>query len=337
VAVLLELTADLEQVRLRVLHEHEGTRADTSNLPAQLGADRAPGAGDEHDLVGEVRAHAIDLHAHRLAPEDVLHAHLAHLAHEVHATGEQLEHGGQRADRNAALAAGGDHLLAQLARRRWDGDDHVVGLGVVEHARQLVRGADHLEPGDPHAALAGVVVHEADRHVAELGVASHLPRDGLAAVAGPDHEHLAGALLRDAAAALVEHPHEEAAARDQRERDQEVGGDHATRRIGVEVARREIRRQEEQRDGEDERGDDGRLHDRLEVLLVHEAPELVVEPEESEDRELPEDDEADGVLEQLVVALGHAGVEAQHVGEPVRQGDEAGVDGHLHRAAEVHG
>ena len=76
------------------------------DLAAQLGADRAAGAGDEHDPAAQVGAHAVDLHAHRLAAEHVLDLHLAHLAHQVHAAGEQLERRRQRAHRDAALAAG---------------------------------------------------------------------------------------------------------------------------------------------------------------------------------------------------------------------------------------
>ena len=91
-------------------------RPDARDLPAELGADRAAGAGDEHRLARQVAAHAVDLHAHRLAAEHVLDAHLAHLAHEVHAAAQDLEDGGQRAHRDRPLAAGGDHLLAQLAR-----------------------------------------------------------------------------------------------------------------------------------------------------------------------------------------------------------------------------
>ena len=116
VAVVLELAADLEQVVLGVVDQHEPLRPDARDLAAELGADRAAGAGDQHHAAGEVGADAVDLDAHRVAAEHVLDLHLAHLAHEVDAAREQLEDGGQRAHRDVALAAGGDDLLAQRCR-----------------------------------------------------------------------------------------------------------------------------------------------------------------------------------------------------------------------------
>ena len=50
VALLLELAADLEQRVLGVLDEHQALRSDSGDLAAQLGADRAARAGDEHDV-----------------------------------------------------------------------------------------------------------------------------------------------------------------------------------------------------------------------------------------------------------------------------------------------
>ena len=111
---------------------------DARDLAAQLGADRAAGAGDQHAAAGQVAAGQLGLHPHRLAAEHVLHPHLAHLAHELGAVLEQLEDGRHRAHRDAAGAARADDARAQRAGRRGDGDQHLVGLDVVEHARELV-------------------------------------------------------------------------------------------------------------------------------------------------------------------------------------------------------
>ena len=79
--------------------------ADARDLAAQLRADRAAGAGDHDDLALEVGADAVELHAHGLAPEDVLDLDLAHLAHDMaRARLQQLEDGRQRAHRDPALA-----------------------------------------------------------------------------------------------------------------------------------------------------------------------------------------------------------------------------------------
>ena len=109
---------------------------DAGDLAAELGADGAAGSGDQHHPPAQVGAHAVDLDPHRLAAEHVLHAHLAHLTHQIEPAGEQLEGSRQRPHRDRAIAAGGNDLLAQDAGRRGDGDDHLVGLDPIQHPRR---------------------------------------------------------------------------------------------------------------------------------------------------------------------------------------------------------
>jgi hypothetical protein len=170
--------------------------------------------------------------------------------------------------------------------------------------------------------------------VAELGVAPQLRRDQLAAVAGADDQDLARTAPGDGAAerSLDHRPHEEAGAADEPERQQEVERDDAARRVG-----RDRRRDQEEDSDEDEARHDDGLQDPLEVLLVHEAPELVVEPEEGEDRELAEDDEQDRVGQQVAVAIRDARIEAQHVRHRVGGRHHAGVDEDLRGPAHRHG
>jgi hypothetical protein len=49
VALVLELALDREEVVLGVVDEHDPARLDARDLAAELGADRAAGAGHEHD------------------------------------------------------------------------------------------------------------------------------------------------------------------------------------------------------------------------------------------------------------------------------------------------
>ena len=50
VAVVLELALDREEVVLGVVDQDEPPRGHARDLAAELGADRAAGAGDEDDL-----------------------------------------------------------------------------------------------------------------------------------------------------------------------------------------------------------------------------------------------------------------------------------------------
>ena len=154
-------------------------------------ADRAAGAGDEDALVLEVGADAVELHHHRVAAEHVLDLDLAQLAGELDAAAQELEDGRQGAHRDVALAALGDHLAAQHAGRRRDRDHDLVGAQAVEDGADLVGRPEHLEALGAHAALARVVVEEADRAGAEVRVELQLADHHLAAGAGADHEHLA--------------------------------------------------------------------------------------------------------------------------------------------------
>jgi hypothetical protein len=77
VAALAQLHVDLEQVVLGVVDQDQPARADRGHLAAQLAADRAAGAGDEHGATVQVAGHAGEVDLDRGAAEDVLHAHLA--------------------------------------------------------------------------------------------------------------------------------------------------------------------------------------------------------------------------------------------------------------------
>jgi hypothetical protein len=217
-----------------VVDEHEPARADPGDLAAQLGADRAAGARHHHHAAREVLADALDLHAHGLAAEHVLHADLADLADQAAGgvgggSPQQLEDGRHRPHGHAALAAGGDHPGAHGARRRRDRDQHLVGLDVLEHPAELLGRAEHLEAVDPRAALARVVVDEADGPVPERRVAQDLLEQHPAAVPRADDEHRARAGLGPVAPQrpVVDGLHGEADAAQQAEEEQPEEHDDA--------------------------------------------------------------------------------------------------------------
>ena len=183
-----------------------------------------------------------------------------------------------------------------------------------------------------HALLARVVVHEADHGARQLGVAAQLEGHLLAAVAGADDQHLVAGPLYERASqrALDGGAHEEACAAHQRQREQEVERDHPARRVVG------AQRQEEQPGDEHEARDHHGLDDRLEVRLVHEAPQLRVEPEGGEQRELGPHHERHRVDHQVLVPMRDPGVEAQDEGQVVGERNQACVDSHLPEAACTH-
>ena len=70
------------------------------DLAAELGADRAAGAGDEHGLAREVRGDRLEVDLDRLAAEQVLHLDRADLDREVAVAGDQLVQARQRLHRH---------------------------------------------------------------------------------------------------------------------------------------------------------------------------------------------------------------------------------------------
>ena len=343
VAVLDQLALDLEQVVLGVVEQDQPRGPHARDLAAQLGADRAAGAGDHHDAPGEVAADALDLHAHRLAPQHVLDVHLAHLAQQPPAGAQQLEHGRHRPHRHAALTARADHLGAQRARRRRDRDEDLVGLDVVEHAAELPGRPEHAHAAvDPHVLLAGVVVDEADRAIAEVRVAQDLAQQQPATVAGADDQHRARVAPRAPAAQrpLVDQVHHEARAADEHEHQQPVEDEHAGRHVdrdepvlGEDQPRlddRDVRHQAERRHQH-------RLRD-LQVLgLGRVAHPVPIEPEQPEDHDAAEDGEADRPLQQVLVDGRDALVEPKSVGKVIGQRDQHRVQRDLRHRVTVDG
>jgi hypothetical protein len=234
VAILDQLALDLEQVVLGVVDQHQQTRAHVRDLTAQLGADRAPGAGNDHRAVAQPGAHLLDLERDRLAAEHVLHAHFAQLLDQVHRAGDQLEHAGQRAHRDVAVATDTDDASAHDSRRGRDRDDDLVRLGVIEHARKLGGRAQHLEAVDAHAALARVVVYEPDRRLTQLRRALHLARDELTCFARSYDQDLAPLREHGAARrALDDAAHREPYAPDQRRGQEQVHRSHRARQVAL--------------------------------------------------------------------------------------------------------
>ena len=104
VALVDELALDLEEAGLAVVDENESSRAHAGDLAAELRADRAAGAGHEHDLVREVARDRVEVDLHRLAPEEVLHLDRADLPGEVEVARDELVQVRQRLHRNRLRA-----------------------------------------------------------------------------------------------------------------------------------------------------------------------------------------------------------------------------------------
>ena len=238
-ALVDELALDVEERALGLVDHHDPRRLGARELAAELGADRAAGAGDEHGLVLDVRGDRFDVDLDRLAAEQVLDLDRADLLGEVEIAGDQLVQPRQRLHRHVLLAGHLGDPRALLAGGRGDGDQQLVGPPVAEQVRQLVARAEHPNPVQAQVLLARVVVDQPDRRVAEVGRAQHLLQHQLGGIARADDDHLLAARHdRAALRALDDRPRQHARAGDERQRQQAVDHPDGPRHL----ARHERRR-----------------------------------------------------------------------------------------------
>ena len=137
------------------------------HLAAQLRADRAAGAGDEHGLARDHLGDAGFVQLHRLAAEQVfgfdathpLDARAAVLQLAGRGHGQHLELGGR---------GGFDGTAALCRRGAGQGHDHVGGAGTQLRRGHVGECPQHWHATDARAALGRVVVEQAEHDPALL-------------------------------------------------------------------------------------------------------------------------------------------------------------------------
>jgi hypothetical protein len=157
------------------------------HLTAQLTADRAPRAGDQHPLAGDgVVARQPD-HAQLFSTDQGAHLEVAHVG-----TGDlALQCGEERwqvTHPHAVRSGPAAQRPNGADRHRGDGDDHDLGAGALQGVLQVVEGAEHLDALEPSTLLERVVVEVADGHEAEGPNPHQVAGQRGSRVAGPDDE-----------------------------------------------------------------------------------------------------------------------------------------------------
>ena len=117
VSFVHQFAIDLEEVVLGVVDEDQAFWSERHELAAELGADRATGARDQHGRVPEVRGDRGEVEVDGCPAEHVLDLHLSQLRRELATAGDQLVDSRKGLDRHAGNAAGVDDSLARLPGR----------------------------------------------------------------------------------------------------------------------------------------------------------------------------------------------------------------------------
>src|SRR6185437_12516012 len=187
VAQLAKLLRDLEDGIFAMAEQHESRGLEGDELPAELAADRAARSGHEHRLASGHRRDRREIGLDWIAAEQVFDLDFANGA-DADAIGEDLEQAGHGARLETRGVGGAHHFTNDGARGAGHGDDELFGAPLPVDALEVSKPAEHGDAGELEPVLGAVVVDEADRFDAELGVGEELLENHFASGAGPGDE-----------------------------------------------------------------------------------------------------------------------------------------------------
>ena len=136
-------------------------RGEARNLAAQLGADGTAGAGDQHDLAGQLLMQARIVQLYRVATQQIVQFHRAQLR-DGDATAQQIVESGHGKCLDAVAVRQIDGLFALLVRGRRHGNDDLRDAQSFRPVRQAIQLAQHLDAVEHASLLIRIVVEKSD-------------------------------------------------------------------------------------------------------------------------------------------------------------------------------
>ena len=161
------------QRRLVTVEHDELVGVELRDLAAQLRADRATGAGDQHPLAGQVAGDRGDVGVDLVAAEQVGDVEVADVGDLDLARLDQLVRRWEHLHLDAGLSSGLVDLTDGLCRRARDGDHHHLGVETAHHLGELGATTDHRDAAHPAVAQGAVVVQQRHGRPPLLGVGQH--------------------------------------------------------------------------------------------------------------------------------------------------------------------
>jgi hypothetical protein len=166
-------------MRRVILSSDCSSRSSSTSLPtpacahwrAELGTDRAAGAGDQHRAFAELLVHQLPVEGDRLAAEQVLDRDLAQLVG-ADVVVELVGQARDLAERQPGLVAQRDDAPHLRRARRGHGDHQQARGGLARDALEVVERAEHLDVLDLRALEHGHVVEQARRRGSGPGCAA---------------------------------------------------------------------------------------------------------------------------------------------------------------------
>ena len=170
-----QLAVHLEERELGPLDEQELLRTETGDLPGELRADRAAGAGDHDALARQERPDLRLVEIDRLASQQVLDLDVAYARH-VHLALEHVVEARDDPDAHLDLPADADQAQDLLPGDLGDRDHDLLDAEVPDEARKVLGRAEHADAVDHGAPLLQVVVDEALHVQVDVAAARDLAR-----------------------------------------------------------------------------------------------------------------------------------------------------------------
>ena len=162
-----QLPIDVVERELRHFEQHQPPRCQPHDLAAQLRADRAAAAGDQHRLALDAGLEEVWTGAHRVAAQEVGDGDFLELV-DARSAGDEVGDPGHRLHVHAERHELREDLPPAAARQRGHREQHPVAAGIPEERGQAIRRV-HLEPGDDGPPQRTVVVDERDRREVAAG------------------------------------------------------------------------------------------------------------------------------------------------------------------------
>ena len=144
---------------LGVVEQHQLRGHEARDLSHQLGTDRTSGARHDDPLAAQEVAHLVHVEFDRLAAEQVLDTHVAHLGQRG-APLLQVGQAGQRLHAHLRLRAEAGDLAHDLRGHRRVGDHDDLDLPLLQHARQVGDRAQHRDALDQVPGESRLVVDD---------------------------------------------------------------------------------------------------------------------------------------------------------------------------------
>ena len=201
--VVLELQLNIVGVVLVDVEDDELLGIVGRDLPAELAADGAAAAGNQHPLAMDEVEDLPHVRLDGLPAQQVLHGHLLHGGHGDLAR-QELVHAGQLLELAVRLAADVQNVPLLHGGGAGDGQVDLVDAELLHVDQDVVPAAHHGDALQVTAPLVGVVVDNADHPVLRAVRRVHVPQDHLPCIAGADeHDPAQGFALLDMLAHLV--------------------------------------------------------------------------------------------------------------------------------------